>query len=221
MSCAERSRYDHADEPAARVAVATIRVEAIGLASRATADVPDGDAGELGADGGPEVDERLVAFSSDDEAETIGHLPPDLEATRADARTDGGDDGRAWRCEALDGDLEDLRFDAAPPGVDGGDLAGVGRGEQDRHAVGDADRDGVTFARADDSVGFDLQQIGGIAFRIDDRTTVYLLRLIEAGTLEADVSGQRVQIAGRARREGVPESVVREARGVEQQRVRA
>ena len=229
----ELASDDDADEPSARISVATIGVEAIRFAAGAAGDVFDGDAErfELRAHGGAEIDECLLAFATDDEpiADARGDVGADFEATGTDRRTDGGDD--RFGCESLDGDLEDLRFDPAPSCVDRGDLAGVGGGEEDGNAVGDADCDRVTFANAGDAVGFDLQEIGGIDVRIHDGPTVHLLRLEEAGAIEADVFGERFlpcaqrnriaqggEISGGARREGVTESGVFQRISVEQQR---
>lgn len=199
---------DDGDQTSARVAVAAVRVEAIGLAAGAAGDILDFDAGELRADGGAEIDECLVVGSTRDErlADALGDVEADLEATWSDAGTDRGED--RLRGEPLDGDVEDARFDAAPTGVDGCDASGVRRGEEDGDAVGDAHRDGVAFARGEDAVGFDLQELGGILVRVHYGPAVYLLRLEEAGVLEADVSRERSEIAGSARREGVPEASV-------------
>lgn len=227
---------DHADEAPARISVAAIRVEAIRLAAGAPRDVFDGDAErfELRADGGAQIDEGLLAFAPDDEsiADARRDVGADFEAARSDARTDRGDDRS--RVESLDGDLEDPRFDASPSRVHGGDLSAVGRGEKDRNAVGDADCDRVTFARAGDAVGLDLQEGGGIAVRIGrihDGPPVDLLRLEEAAVVEADVFRERFlktaerngvtqggEIAGTARGEGVTESGFFQRISEEQQR---
>jgi hypothetical protein len=215
----ELSRDDHTDEAPAVGAVSTIRMKAIGLAARAAGNVFDLDARKLGANGRAQIDECFFAFASNDEAETIGDVASDFEAARSDARTDRRDDRR--RREAFHRDVEDARVDASPSGVDGGDLARVGGGEENRNAVGDADCDRVTLADAGDAVGFDLEEIDGILVRRNYGPTVDLFRLEEAATVEADVPRERVQVTRRARRERVGKSVVREQRRAEQQRGRA
>src|SRR5579859_3786371 len=78
-------------------------MKASGLVLRTTADVVDtraidAERGELSAHGGAQIDERLLALAayhdrgrSGGTLDRFGHVDPDFEATRPDARSDGGD----------------------------------------------------------------------------------------------------------------------------------
>ncbi len=150
-----------------------------------------------------QIDERLPAFLPHDEPDAGAHLGPHLEAARFDARANRRDERSP--AEHPGRRPDDPRHDAAPPGVDGGDIPGFGVSHEDGNAIGDAYPDGKSLALgergcrpADDGIRFAHR-----LRRLHHARSVDLLHLDDARGLERR---EERRVARVARRECVEEA---------------
>ena len=183
---------DDGGHAAGDTVVAAVGVEILGVAEGAKrVGVDGGDAGgfELGADGVLEVDVWfLIRDSVDGVGEALvrkfgGDFFADFEVGGGDTGADGGDDvlrGGAGFMEGAEGFGDDVADDTAPAGVGCGDELAVVRGEENRHAVGDTDREQHIGDSRDEGVRGDLAGKAVPEFGIK-RFSVFVFRLTLGG----------------------------------------
>jgi len=218
-----RPSDDHREVSPRALAVAAVREEVRLVATRAAGHVVDVRVvealpAELRAHGATEIDVALRVGPPRDDAfvtcglgDLRGNLVAHLEAARSDARSYRRELGPGPKPF---GDAERGREDAgdhaAPPGVRGGDDAAPGIGEQDGHAVGDADAHGVSRRGRDECVPLEMREGLALALGGQRDTAVDLGDLAEARRVEPEEEPQHVQVRGAL---GVPGVEIERPRG--------